>query len=272
MPLDPVRFCPAILTLALMAVAPSAHAAARVASLDQCADQYVLALSDRSSIVALSHRADDPDSRLRSLARGLPTVRVTSEALLALQPTIAVRYWGGDERLARTLRARRVRVVQIAEATDFTGVRSNIRAVAQALNARSRGEALITAMDRKLANSQGAWKGQSALYLTPSGFTAGDSTLVGAILRAAGLTNAAPRAGFAEVPLEALVLEPPRGFVLGFFDQLSAAFERWGIGGHASLRRQLPGRTLASVPGSVLSCPAWFAAEGVSLIAREARP
>lgn len=247
-----------------------AAASPRVVSLDQCADQYVLALATRTSIAGLSRRADDPDSRLRDLARGLPTLRVTSESLLSLQPQIAVRYWGGDSRLERGLRSRGVQVVQISEVNDFNGIRSNIRYVAEALNANPRGEALIREMDRQLAHSAGAWRGQSALYLTPSGFTAGDGTLVGAILRAAGLTNAAPRPGFAAAPLEAMVLKPPRGFVLGFFDQLSAAFERWGIGRHLSLQRQVTGRTLASVPGSILSCPAWFAADGVALIARGA--
>ena len=248
-----------------------AAAAARVVSLDQCADQYVLALAPRESIVGLSHRADDADSRLRTMAKGLPTIRVKAESLLAARPDTAVRYWGGDARLERALQAHGVRVVQIRDAEDFAGIRRNIRVVAGALDATPRGEALIRRMDSQLASASGAWDGRSALYLTPSGFTAGDGTLIGAMMRAAGLKNAARRPGYSAAPLESLVLSPPRGYVLGFFDQLSAAFERWGMGRHASLKRQFPGRQIAALPGSVLSCPAWFAADGVEILSKSAR-
>ncbi|NBU29638.1 MAG: ABC transporter substrate-binding protein, partial [Caulobacteraceae bacterium] len=128
----------------------AAAANARIVSLDQCADQYVLALAPRESIVGLSHRADDPDSRLRMLATGLPAIRVTAESLLATRPEIAVRYWGGDARLERTLQARGVRVVQIRDAADFAGIRRNIRVVAGALGGTARGEALIRRMNTQL--------------------------------------------------------------------------------------------------------------------------
>ena len=249
----------------------AAAATARIVSLDQCADQYVLALAPRESVVGLSHRADDPDSRLRMLATGLPAIRVTAESLLATRPEIAVRYWGGDARLERTLQARGVRVVQIRDAADFAGIRRNIRVVAGALSATARGEALIRQMNTQLDYASGAWDGRSALYLTPSGFTAGDDTLIGAIMRAAGLRNAARRPGYSAAPLESLVLSPPQGFVLGFFDQLSAAFERWGVGRHAALKRHFPDRQIAALPGSVLSCPAWFAGDGVEMLAQSAQ-
>jgi iron complex transport system substrate-binding protein len=48
----------------------AAQAAPRVLSLDQCADQFVMALSPRNVIVGVSSRADDADSRLRLAARG----------------------------------------------------------------------------------------------------------------------------------------------------------------------------------------------------------
>jgi iron complex transport system substrate-binding protein len=50
-------------------------------SLDQCADQYVLALSPRSAIAALSTRARNPDSYLRAQAAGLPEKRATIESV-----------------------------------------------------------------------------------------------------------------------------------------------------------------------------------------------
>ncbi|MDQ0463314.1 iron complex transport system substrate-binding protein [Caulobacter ginsengisoli] len=243
----------------------------RVVSLDQCADQYVLALSPRADIVGLSRRADDADAWLRKEARGLPLRRVSAESVLAARPTLVVRYWGGDGRMDAMLKRRGVRTVRIDEASDFNAVRANIRKVAAAMNQPARGEALITGMDGKLAAAQGRWQGAGALYMTPGGFTAGKGTLVDAILAAAGLTNLAPGAGYAAVPLEAMVFKTPQAFVLGFFDSLENAMERWAPGRHRVLQRRLPGRTIASLPGSMLGCPAWFAADGALDIAK-ARP
>ncbi len=239
-------------------------------SLDQCADQFVLALSPREAIVGLSTRADDADSRLRGLAVGLPKRRVDLESALAARPQVVVRYWGGDPRLVRALGTRGVRVVTVAEARNFSDVRSNIRRVAAALDQRVTGEALIVQMDQRLTRAAGAWAGTRALYLTPGGATAGRDTLVDAILRAAGITNAETRRGFQTVSLEKLALNRPPSFVLGFFDTIQSGGDNWGVGGHRILRTSVRGRTIASLPGSMLGCPDGSSAEAVELLAAEA--
>jgi iron complex transport system substrate-binding protein len=245
-------------------------AAPRVVSFDQCADQYVLALSPRAAIAGLSTRADDADSRLRALARGLPLRRVDLETALAARPQVVVRYWGGDPRLVRALQRRGVRVVTIGEAAGFEDVRRNIRAVAQSLDQAAAGEALISEMNQRLARSAGAWRGRDALYLTPSGVTAGSGTLVDAVLRAAGLRNDETRAGYQTVSLEGLALHPPQRVVLGFFDSFQLAGDSWGPGRHAVLRGVVRGRAAASLPGSMLGCPDWGAAEAAELLAARA--
>jgi len=260
--------------LALLAAGP-ATAGPRVVSLDQCADQYVLALSAPGDIAGLSYRADDADSFLRAaVPRPAPLRRADLESVLASRPEVAVRYWGGDELMARRLRARGIRVVKIEEASGFEGVRANIRRVAAALDNRAGGERLIAGMDRKLKAASGAWGGRRALYLTPGGFTAGAGTLVGAMLEAAGLVPAAPGPGFAPAPLERLVLDPPAALVLGFFDAASTEAQWWSIGRTGPLRRLVRARAAASLPGSILGCPAWFAADGaerLSSIAKRGR-
>ncbi len=237
---------------------------------DQCADQYVLGLAPRSAIVGLSTRADDADSRLRHLATGLPRFRVDLETALSRRPEVVVRYWGGDPRLVAALERRGVRVVTIDEAGDFDGVRANIRKVAAALGQTARGEALVAHMDARLARSAGAWRGETALYLTPGGVTAGPGALVHAVLTAAGLRNAETRPGFQTASLEALALDPPRRVVLGFFDSLQAAGDAWGPGRHRVLKRVAAERAVASIPSRYLGCPDWGAAEAVELLAAKA--
>lgn len=263
----------ALLLAAAVALTASAvaHSAPRIVSLDQCADQYVLALAPRGEIVALSKRATNDDSYLKAAAAGLPQRRATLEAILGERATIAVTYWAGDLRLPAALSARGVKVVQIDEASDFTGVERNIRQVASALGQDPDGQRLIARLDSQLARSRGAWGGARALYLTPGGFTAGQGTLVGAMMAAAGLVSATPAAGYAPVSLEDLVLRPPAALVLGFFSDLAGGRSRWTIAGNGYLQKLNRDRAVASLPGSILGCPAWFAADGTLALAR-ARP
>lgn len=258
----------ALAAAATLLAFPAEAAPRRVVSLDQCADQYVLALAPRGAIVGLSPRADDADAWMRAEAKGLPRMRPTLEAVTAARPEVAVRYWGGDPKLMRALQRQGVKVVQIDDAAGFDTVAANIRKAAAGLEAQAAGERLVAEMDARLARSRGAWRGERALYMTPSGFTSGPGTLMDALLRAAGLVNAVSAPTFAPLSLEALVLAPPRLFVMGFFD--NARGDHWGGGRHPVLRRLARGRTVASLPGAMLGCPIWAAAEGAERLAKAA--
>jgi iron complex transport system substrate-binding protein len=237
----------------------------RVMSLDQCGDQYALALAPDAEL-ALSPRADDPDSWMREAAAGRPRVRSTLEAAIGFQPDIVVRYWGGDARMLARLEASGVRVITIEDATDFEGIRRNIRTAASGLDAAPRGEALIAGMDARLREAAPAPAApeRSALYLTAGGFTAGRGTLVDAILGASGLTNLVTGPGFAPVSVERLVLWRPARFVLGFFDQSRGDWR--GPGRHPAVRSAAAGRVAARLPAASLTCPAWFAADAAAML------
>ncbi len=252
----------------MVLVQPAVAASPRVMSLDSCADQYVLALAPRETIVGLSHRAGAPDSYMRKASAGLPRRRATVESLVAARPQVVVRHWGGDARLVSALERRGVRTVRIDDAADFEAVRANVRRVAQALDRQAAGEAVIARMDGQLQAADGAWKGETALYLTPGGYTAGSGTLIDAMLKASGLSNASTGPFFSPVPLESLVMAPPRAVVLGFFDLTRAGSDRWGAGRHAALERTTKDRTITALPGAVVGCPAWFAADGVAQLAQ----
>lgn len=258
--------------LAAMALAPvSALAAPRVMSLDSCADQYVLALAPRETIVGLSYRAVSSDSYMRDRAGGLPLRRATFESLVAARPDVVVRLWGGDARLSKALEKKNITTVALDDAADFDDLRVNVRKVAAALERRAEGEAIIARMDAQLARSAGAGKGRSALYLTPGGFTAGSGTLIDAMFKSAGYTNATKAPYFAPVSLERMVMQPPAAVVLGLFDRIRAGADRWGPGRHDALQKVVATRTVASLPAAVVGCPGWFAAEGSEMLAKAAR-
>ena len=233
----------------------------RVMSLDQCGDQYAMALSPEATL-ALSPRADDPDSWMKDKAARYRRVRPTLEAAISFQPDVVVRYWGGEPRLLAALERRGVRVLTIDDATTMQGVQTNIARVADGLGQRQRGALLIAQMQSRLSQAAApAWmqKKSSALYLTPGGFTAGFGTLVDAILQAAGFSNLTKSPGYAPVSIERIAMTPPRRFVLGFFDLFRADWR--GPGRHPVVQKAAQGRVAARLPAAALTCPAWFAAD-----------
>ena len=240
----------------------------RVLSLDQCADQYVLALAPEATL-ALSSRADDPDSWMRQAARGRPRVRPTLEAVIGFQPDVVVRYWGGEPRLLAALEKRGTRVLAINDATDMDGVRENLKVVSHGLGQEARGAALIAHMDRRLAQAAGAGRGREAVYVTPGGYTTGSGSLIDAVLKAAGFRNGVTGSGYQPLGIEKIALSPPVLFVRGFFQQWRADWR--GPGRHPVVARAAKGRTVADLPASTLSCPAWFAADAAALLAEAAR-
>ena len=249
----------------------SVWASPRVFSLDQCADQYVLALGDRASIVGLSKRADDADAFLRREATGLLQSRATREAVLAARPEVVVRYWGGSPTLLQALQRRGVKVVSITEASSYDEVRGSVRRVAEALDRPERGAAIVAAMDAKLARAQGAWRGKPALYLSAGGSTTGPGTMMDAMLKAAGLTNVTAAPGYSQLRLEDIVRVKPAALVLGFFERTANALEHWGLGRHRIMQRLMQERAIASLPASVLTCPAWYTADGALMLAQARR-
>ena len=159
-----------------------------------------------------------------------------------------------------------VRVITIEDATDFEGVRRNIRTAADVLDATPRGETLIARMDARLREAAPAPNApeRSALYLTAGGFTAGKGTLIDAILGAAGLTNLVANPGFAPVSVERIVLWRPARFVLGFFDQSRGDWR--GPGRHPAVGAAMRSRVAARLPAASLTCPAWFAADAAAML------
>ncbi|MCC5867862.1 MAG: ABC transporter substrate-binding protein [Gammaproteobacteria bacterium] len=242
-----------------------------VVSLDYCADQYVLALADRAQILGISTGPDDEFSALRAQAVGVPRVRDVSEDVLALQPDLVVRVYGGGARTQAFYTRLGIATHQVAVANDFADVRSAIRETARALGHPARGEALIARMDNALAAAARGSSAPQALYVTPGGVTTGAGTLMHEILDAAGFVNAAAATGgrgWQSLPLESLVVSPPELFVTGFFGMRAGHVEHWTTERHPVLRDLFRHTPTIHLDGALLSCGAWFMAEA-ALQARE---
>ncbi|PKP82394.1 MAG: iron ABC transporter substrate-binding protein [Alphaproteobacteria bacterium HGW-Alphaproteobacteria-18] len=233
-----------------------------IVSLDYCADQFVLALADRDQILALSKDAERDFSHLRGKAAGLPKVRAAAEDVVALRPDVVVRSWGGDARALALYQRFGIQAVQIGYAADVDGTGGLLRDVAAAIGQEARAEEILSARPRPASPA-----GQSALYVTPGGVSAGKETMIDSIMSHAGLENANRGTGWTSLPLESLVMEPPALMLAAFFGFDDDATDRWSVSRHPVMQRLMAEAQVIYMDESRVTCGAWFVADEAADIA-----
>ena len=242
----------------------------RVVSLDFCADQFVIKLADRSSIVAVSPDATRDFSFMRAEAKGLRQVRPDAEAILALKPDVVVRSYGGGPQIVPFLERAGIKVHQIGWGEDFAAVRTNVREAAEALGQAARGEALVADFDRRLTSLMPA-KQVSALYITPGGVTTGAGSLVDRMMVKAGLVNFQQQKGWNALPLERLITEQPAMVVTAFFTAQSPHQDYWSQARHPLVRQMLANLPVARLDGGATACSGWFMVDAMEAMAATGR-
>lgn len=255
---------------ALAAFCAAAHGEPRrIVSLDYCADQYVLALADRDQIAAVSLGARRDDSYFRDRAAGLRQIRGGLEEVLALQPDLVVRNWGGGFDAARTYARLGVPVLQVGDTANFEAARADLLAAADALGRPARGEALAADLDMRLARLRAGWRADRTrvLYLTAGGAIAGAGVMMDAVIHAAGGANARTAPGWQVLPLERLVAEPPAIVAQGFFETGQIRASPFNFARHPALERALGAATRVPLPAAAISCEAWYAVEAAERLA-----
>jgi len=191
--------------IVLVALAAYPAAAARVVSLNLCADDFLLLLAPEQA-VAVSVLAADPSlSVVAAAARHVAAVRADSEAVLALHPDLVLAGPYGAQTTLALLERRGLRVERLGLPQDFAAIRAETRRVAALLGVPARGEALLADMQARLEAARQP-RTQRAVFLEARGYVAGPGSLADSVLRAAGFADAgqAGRPG-----LEALVAHPP---------------------------------------------------------------
>jgi iron complex transport system substrate-binding protein len=267
--------------LALLALAGPARAEGpndppRIAALDLCADQVVMALVPPDRIAGLSPWAADPRvSAVADRARGMPRLSGSAESLLASGAGIAVASPFGHGKTLALARRLGLRVVFVPSADDFPGMLTALRAAADQLGYAAQGEALAASLQARLDRLAADRPAHppSALYFRPDGGTAGRGTMVDAALAAAGYRNLATelgRPGWSHLDLETLTLHPPEIVVTSFFDAKSKSL-RNTFAHHPLFRALLARARVIDVPGRLWSCGGWPLVEAAERLAA-ARP
>jgi len=245
--------------VALVLATQAARAAERVVSLNLCTDQLLVLLAPET-IAALSPLARDPAlSFVAPMAAHLPVVRASAEAVLRLHPDLVLAAPYGAQTTLALLQQEGIPLLRIALAQDFAAIRTMTRTLAAALGAAPRGEALLAAMDARLAALPHRDHGARVLAWQPRGDTAGPGTLMDVVLRAAGLSNAAEGG---RIGVEALLRNPPDLLIVATtpaFPSLATA-----LLDHPALAG-LPRR---AIPPALTICAGPFSAEAATLLAQ----
>lgn len=247
-----------LLALLLVFVARPSGALQRVVSLNLCSDQMLVLLAPEQ-VAALSPLARDPAlSFVAAQAARLPIVRDDAEAVLRLHPDLVLAAPYGAQATLALLVQEGVPVRRIDLPQDFAAIRAQTTALAAALDVPARGASLVAAMDAILASVPQPTRHITAVAWEPRGYTAGPGTLMDAVLRAAGLVNAA--AG-ARIGIEAMLRHPPDLLVEQEAPEYpSLATEMLRSPALAAIPRR-------AVPSALTICAGPFTARAVALLA-----
>ena len=194
--------------------------AVRVASLNLCTDQLVLALADPEQIVSVTFLSRHGESSF--MAEQAHNHRVNygqAEELIAPEPNLVVTLTYTQPTTLRLLEHLGFELELFAPASTIKDVTANIRRMAALLGQQARGEQTVKLMQTRLASLTTVSKPdtQRGLLYEPNGYTAGEQTLRGELIRLAGWHNIASEVGIKGVGvigLETLILAGPDRLIL----------------------------------------------------------
>lgn len=253
------RLLPALICFAFCNItfADSARVPQRIASLNLCTDQLLLALVPVQRIVSITQLSrTEGDPTLLAQARTLPTNQGSAEEVLAAHPdlVLAGRYTTATTRAL--LRKVGVPMIEVDAVNDWEGIRRVTRQVAAAVGAAARAEQLLVQMDAELALLA---QRRPATVVRAIGWSgAGDDvpgadTMFHSIVTAAGAVNLAARdQGRSTFDLEQVLRARPQVLLRGATYGSKPAL-RNDIAAHRVLRA-LPQLQIIEYPEAVFGC------------------
>jgi iron complex transport system substrate-binding protein len=248
------RLIQTILLLGLaLAPASSTYARskpARVASLNLCTDQLLLALADRHQIASLSRLARDPSvAFLADQATGIRLNDRGAETILFDRPDLVLTGTYGQQEQIALLRRQGLDVLPLGPWVGLEDGRGQIRTLARRLGHPERGEALIAQIDSALDRARRAVPGRrSILVYERGGWVTAPRSPLGEILVHMGFRLHQEGLGLTQggvARLEAIVTTPP-DFMLVDAGSSQAIDNGTALFAHPALAGAVPpGRRLA---------------------------
>ncbi len=239
----------------------------RVVSLNLCADQFLIALADKSQIAALSKNARDKQlSYYADRATEYPISANSAESIVALNPDLIISNKLRYQHTQSILRDHGYKISNLTTANSYKEIIQQIRLVADWVGYPERGEALIAEMNQALSELQDPAniKHPTIVHYQRRGFVTGGETLLDEIMEHAGYKNIARVLGtkkVTRVSLESIIKARPDYLLL-----TTKATTAEDIGAevlqHPALAQQFPDNNRLYIPESYISCggPSYSAA------------
>ena len=230
----------------------------RVASLNLCTDQLLLALADRSQISSLSRLAGDAFlSFLADKAAGTSRNDGGAEAVLFANPDLVLTGTYGQREQVALLRRQGLEVLDFGPWTSLEDGRGQIRALALRLGHPERGEDLIARIDGSLERAGGIVpRGRSILVYERGGWVMGARSPLGEILAQMGFRLHQEALGLNQggvARLEAIVTTPP-DFMLVDAASTRAVDNGTALFSHPALAEAVPESRRLALPARLTIC------------------
>jgi len=247
----------------------------RVASLNLCTDEMLLAFADRDQIASLSFLVRDPSiSFMTGQAQGFPVNDGRAETILFSGPDLVLSGTYGQQYQADLLQAQGLKVLTLGPWTSLGEGQEQIRTMAQALGHPERGEALIARIDAALARTKDIVQGRPSILVYDRGswVSSTDSPMNELLVHmgfkphqeALGL----PHGGMAR--LETIVTTPP-DFLLLDDDAGRAVDNGTALFVHPALLKAVPRERRLIVPRRLTICGGPSTPEAIGALAAEIR-
>jgi iron complex transport system substrate-binding protein len=266
-----------IIAASAAGAAATAEPLPRVASINLCADQHLLAIADPEQILTVSWLAADPEESLLAQEAARHTLNYgTAEELLKFAPDLVLAGTYTSPFTRTMLRRLRYRVVELEPEASVADIERNVRLVAEVVGQVARGEQLVAALRaavRTIEASRPATT-RSAVIVRPGGFTVGADSLANELLTLAGLHNVAAERGldrWGSLSMEALLRSSPELIVLTGYRSSQPSLAN-AVLEHPALAKLAAAQRTVTVHTALWACGLPGSIEAAAVLQRAATP
>ncbi len=241
----------------------------RIVSMNPCVDAVLVRVADAEQIAGISHYSQDPEATSipLDLARRFHATSGTAEEVVALAPDQVIAGPHVSPSTIHALERMQIRLLKMPVAESIAESEKQIRQIADVVGEPARGEALISEIERAIADaSPHDGRELPALIWQSGGLVPGAGTLADELLRVTGYRNLSAAYGLKKwdvLPLEYLLASPP-ALVLSVG---TGEGGRDRMLGHPAVRKLATHVTFRTYPFRLLQCGGPTIAEAVTRLA-----